>query len=324
MEMDLLSGAGSMIEGRELTKIYKPEHLWAKPTIAVDNVDITIHEGEILALVGESGSGKSTLGRLLLCLIPPTKGTLLYKDQDLSQLKKKDLRSLRKIFQIVQQHPDDALNGKWTIADSILEPFRVHPDCISDKGLEDDLKRLIDLVGLDAEQVKRYPHQLSGGELQRAVFARAIALKPRFIVCDEPTSMLDVSIQASLIRLLKQLHEELNFTCLYITHDLKLARVISDRVAVMFGGHIIEEGIGILDDPLHPYTRRLIQAEDDSLPDIPEEIIPDEDICVYYPFCSYRNEMCREKQVLRPYKNRRIACALAGTLEGAANKSSSE
>ncbi|PKG31987.1 dipeptide/oligopeptide/nickel ABC transporter ATP-binding protein, partial [Methanoregula sp.] len=181
-----------MIEGRKLSKYFILEQNRKIRTSAVKDVDIRIEEGETLALIGESGCGKSTLGRMLLNLITPSSGEVLFEGKNLAKMSAAELRALRWKFQIVAQHPDNALNPRWTVAQSILEPFRIHRERLNGKSMDKELERLIDLVGLEPGQVARYPHQLSGGELQRAVIARAIALDPALIVCDAPTSLLDV------------------------------------------------------------------------------------------------------------------------------------
>jgi peptide/nickel transport system ATP-binding protein len=297
-----------MIEGRGLTKIFNPPG--KNRIIAVDRVDIRINAGETLALVGESGCGKSTLSRLLLLLIPPTFGEVFFEGQNLKELKEKELRLIRRKIQIVPQQPESALNPRWKVADSICEPFRIHPDALPPgRQVGEELEKLLGLVGLEPEQASRYPHQLSGGELQRAVIARAIALEPALIICDEPTSMLDVSTQATIIRLLQRLQQKLGCALLFITHDQGLAHVIGDRTAVMFGGQIVEEGKGVLDRPLHPFTRRITSIPDSGLLPCPE---PHETrtpgSCVYYQFCQEKTEKCLHNSEMREYKGRRVRC----------------
>lgn len=298
-----------MIEGRGLTKIFAPQ---GKNRItAVDRVDIRIDAGETLVLVGESGCGKSTLARLLLLLTPPTRGEVFFEGRSLTRLKEKELRSIRRKIQIVPQQPESALNPRWKIADAICEPFRIQPDAlISGRQAGRELERLLGLVGLEPEQAARYPHQLSGGELQRAVIARAIALEPALIICDEPTSMLDVSTQAAIIRLLQKLQHRLGCSLLFITHDQGLARAIGDRTAVMFGGQIVEEGCGVLDSPLHPFTRRMT-----SIPDLGSLSCPGSqgirfpDSCAYHQFCPEKMEKClHSSPEIREYKGRRVRC----------------
>jgi peptide/nickel transport system ATP-binding protein len=224
-----------------------------------------------------------------------------------------ELRALRWKFQIVSQHPDNALNPRWTIAQSILEPFRIHRDHLNGRGLNGELDRLIDLVGLEAGQAARYPHQLSGGELQRAVIARAIALDPAFIVCDEPTSMLDVSIQASIIRLLQERKRDIGCACLFITHDIGLARILGDRVAVMLGGRIVEEGEKILDHPVHPFTRRIVFPAGTSRGnDLPGDARGIPGACVFLPSCPLGTARCHTTPGIREYNGRRVSCHMVG------------
>lgn len=297
-----------MIEGKGLTKIFNPRG--KNRIIAVDRVDIRINAGETLALVGESGCGKSTLSRLLLLLIPPTRGEVFFEEKNLIGMKEKELRRIRRKIQIVPQQPESALNPRWKVADSICEPFRIHPDALPPgRQAGEELEKLLGLVGLEPEQASRYPHQLSGGELQRAVIARAIALEPALIICDEPTSMLDVSTQASIIRLLERLQQKLGCALLFITHDQGLARAIGDRTAVMFGGQIVEEGKGVLDRPLHPFTRRITSMPDSgslTYPEPHESRTPGS--CVYYQFCPEKTEKCLHNPEMREYKDGRVRC----------------
>lgn len=304
-----------MIEGKGLTKIFSSFSSGKSRIKAVDNVDLKVEAGETLVLIGESGCGKSTLSRLLLLLLPPTKGEVFFEGKNLAHLKGKELRLLRKKFQLVSQQPQSALNPRWKVADSICEPFRIHPEALAPgKPLEEELEKLLRLVGLEPEQVSRYPHQLSGGELQRAVIARAIALEPSFIICDEPTSMLDVSTQASIINLLKTLQRKLGCALLFITHDQELARTIGDRIAVMYGGQIVEEGRHVLERPLHPFTRMLTSVQDSNFLTCPEFTcfesqeaqIPN--ACAYYQFCPEKGEKCLYNPELQEYGDRKVRC----------------
>ena len=299
-----------MIEGKRLTKIFAPGSPGKNKIIAVDDVDIRIDAGETLALVGESGCGKSTLAKMLLLLIPPTRGEVFFEGQDLTRLKEKELRPIRRKAQIISQQPESALNPRWKIADSICEPFRIHKDALTPgRQIGDELEQLLELVGLEPEQAARYPHQLSGGELQRAVIARAIALEPTFIICDEPTSMLDVSTQASIVRLLQTLQHKLDCALLFITHDQKLAQAIGDRIAVMFGGQIVEEGRNILDRPLHPFTHRISSIPDSGpLPLSEPQGTKVPGSCVYYQFCPDKTEKCLSNPETQEYVDRRVRC----------------
>ena len=300
-----------MIEARGLTKNFISENNHKKLTNAVDDVDIRINKGETLALIGESGCGKSTLGRMLLNLITPTGGEVLFEGKNLAKMNAGELRAIRWKFQIVSQHPDSALNPRWTVAESILEPFRIHAELTRGKNMNRELERLIDLVGLEPEQAARHPHQLSGGELQRAVIARAIALDPSFIVCDEPTSMLDVSIQASIIRLLQARQKEIGCACLFITHDLQLAKIIGDRVAVMLGGRIVEEGAGILDHPAHPFTQKIISPEANETVSKPVPACScSPHACSFLSSCPSRTPQCHARQEMRVFGNRKVRCHL--------------
>jgi len=300
-----------MIEGIGLTKNFLSENNRKKHTRAVEDVDIRIEKGETLALIGESGCGKSTLGRILLNLITPGSGEVLFEGKNLARMKPAELRVLRWKFQIVSQHPDSALNPRWTVADSILEPFRIHAKMTGGRDLKRELERLIDLVGLESGQAARYPHQLSGGELQRAVIARAIALDPAFIVCDEPTSMLDVSIQASIIRLLQARQKEIGCGCLFITHDLELAKLMGDRIAVMLDGRIVEEGKNILDNPAHPFTQKIVSP---GVHETTPETIPACDstpqACSFLSSCPSRTTQCHGYPEMQDYGDRRVRCHL--------------
>lgn len=230
-----------MIKAIKLCKVFESGFIKKQRIVAVDNVDIEIREGETLALVGESGSGKSTLGRLLLMLIRPTSGEVYFNGMNLTKMKNKELRKVKREMQLIPQHPEDALDPRLRIYDSIAEPLRIHK-LVNGKSEEKEIVyKLLEIVGLQEEHLNRYPHELSGGELQRVVIARAISLNPKFIVCDEPTSMLDASVQASIINLLMDLKRKLGLTYLFITHDLEIAKLVADKIAVMHHGRIIKE-----------------------------------------------------------------------------------
>jgi peptide/nickel transport system ATP-binding protein len=292
-----------VIRGVGLTKIFRSGFISKKEVVAVDNVDIEVGKGQTLALVGESGSGKSTLGKLLLHLIKPDRGAVYFEGINLTKLKSGKLRKMRKKMQLIPQHPEDALNPRWKIYDSIAEPLRIHR--ITATNEKEIVENLVGMVGLGYEHLTRYPHELSGGELQRAVIARAIATKPEFIVCDEPTSMLDVSIQASIVNLLLNLQHRFGITYLFITHDAELAKIIADEVAIMYSGQIIELGKDILNEPMHPYTSLLVNSfhyetvftEDVTLNRTFNRAHPNNSSqgCKFYPLCPDKIGICSKK-----------------------------
>ncbi len=235
---------------------------------AVDGVSFEIREGETLGLVGESGCGKSTVGRTLLRLEEPTDGTVYYKGQDVSDLSRSELRDLRQDVQIIFQDPQSSLNPRFTINDIIGEALDIHG--LSEGETRDQrIKELLERVGLSASHANRYPHEFSGGQLQRIVIARALAVEPEFIVCDEPVSALDVSVQAKILNLLDDLQDEYGISYLFIAHDFSVVEHISDRIAVMYLGEFVE--IGYPDElfrpPQHPYTEALLSAIPEPDPD---------------------------------------------------------
>ncbi|MFZ0574862.1 MAG: oligopeptide/dipeptide ABC transporter ATP-binding protein [Candidatus Cybelea sp.] len=228
---------------------------------AVDGVSFTIQEGETLGLVGESGSGKTTIGRLLLRLLPVTKGEIDFEERNILTMKRGDIRRLRRSVQIIFQDPFASLNPRMSIGEIVAEPIRIH-GLAKGKDVDDRVRELLGLVGLQPYHANRYPHEFSGGQRQRVGIARALAVQPRFIVCDEPVSALDVSIQAQVINLLEDLQEKFKLTYLFIAHDLSVVRHISTRVAVMYVGKIVELAYrdDLYEHPLHPYTQALLSA----------------------------------------------------------------
>ncbi|MDY3918064.1 MAG: ABC transporter ATP-binding protein [Candidatus Limivivens sp.] len=229
---------------------------------AVDDVSFKINKGETMGLVGESGCGKSTLGRTIIHLLESTDGVIRFEDKDVTHLKKDGLKKLREDMQIIFQDPYSSLNPRLTLHDTVMEPLQLSGRFSSKESLEAETNRLMDLVGLESRFRMSYPHELDGGRRQRVGIARAIALNPKFVVCDEPVSALDVSIQAQILNLLMDLQEEYGLTYLFVTHDLSVVRHISTNICVMYLGQMVETAPTqeLFDRPMHPYTKALLSA----------------------------------------------------------------
>ena len=229
---------------------------------AVDGVSLELHRGETLGIVGESGCGKSTLAKVLMNLERATSGEIHYRGQDISKLSGRALKAVRRNIQMVFQDPYTSLNPRMTVGDIIGEPFEIHPEVAPKGDRRKAVQDLLDVVGLNPEYLNRYPHQFSGGQRQRIGIARGLALKPEIIICDEPVSALDVSVQAQVVNLLEKLQDEFELSYMFIAHDLSVVRHISDRVGVMYLGRIVEIGTDtqIYDHSTHPYTQALLSA----------------------------------------------------------------
>lgn len=297
----------TLMRVENLTKYFPLQKKWMhekKYVKAVDGISFDVYDGETLALVGESGCGKSTIGRTMMRLIEATSGKVIFQDQDIFNLSRGDIRKLRKNMQIVFQDPFGSLNPRMKVKDIIAEPLNAH-GIGSRKDRIKRVKELMEIVGLNAEQLDRYPHEFSGGQRQRISIARALAINPKLIVCDEAVSALDVSIQSQILNLLEDLQNEFGLTYLFISHDLNVVHHIADRVGVMYLGKLMELGDvdQIYNSPLHPYTEALLSAIPNPDPghqreriilegDVPSPSSPPQG-CRFHTRCPYAEAQCR-------------------------------
>ena len=289
---------------------------------AVDDVSFALKAGETLGMVGESGCGKSTIGRVILNLIAPSDGQLMFEDRNIFELPRAERRALRRKMGIVFQDPYSSLNPRMNVLQIVGEPLIVHHK-LKGANLRGKVVDLLGQVGLKPEQINRYPHQFSGGQRQRIGIARALALSPKFMILDEPTSALDVSVQAQVLNLIKKLQAAKNLTYLFITHDLNVVRHIADRVIVMYLGKLVEEGYvaDLFKQPMHPYTRALLSANpkiDPSLRgertllegDVPSPANPPPG-CSFHTRCPIAVDECRKiEPELRQVSDRKVSCHL--------------
>ena len=299
---------------------------------AVDDVSFSIRKGETLGLVGESGSGKTTTGRCILQLDRPTSGEILFEGRDLAQLDEAALRPVRRRMQVIFQDPYSSLNPRMTIGQIIGEPLRVHKILEAKGEIRERVRELLSVVGLNPAMADRFPHELSGGQRQRVGIARALSLQPSFIVCDEPVSALDVSIQAQIINLLEDLQAQFGLTYLFIAHDLSVVRHIGDRVAVMYLGKIVEVAHRreLYEDPLHPYTQALLSAvpiPDPAVEAKRERIVLKGEVpsplnppcgCVFHPRCAMAIPECSQvvPELREVSPNHWVACIRAEGYQG--------
>lgn len=319
----------TMLEVKNLNKYFtkKVGFFGGKEQVvkAVDNVNLKIKKGETLGLVGESGCGKTTTGRTIARIYDPTAGNIIFRGQDIAKLSQKEIKPIRKCMQMIFQDPYASLNPRMTISEIIRTPLDVH-NLYTKEERKEKVKELLNIVGFNSEHGNRYPHELSGGQRQRVGIARALAVEPEFIICDEPISALDVSIQAQIINTLEDLKDRLNLTYLFIAHDLSMVKHISDNIGVMYLGNIVEtaESDELYKNPVHPYTQSLLSAI--PLPDprkakerkrimlegeIPSPLNPPSG-CKFHTRCKYAEKVCSEvvPELKDCGNNHKVACHL--------------
>lgn len=293
---------------------------------AVDGVSFDIKKGETVGLVGESGCGKSTLGRTIVRLYEPTEGEIIFKGQDISRLKKNKLKPLRRKMQLIFQDPYSSLNPRMNVNSIVGEAMLAHDLVKKGEAYNEKIREIIEICGLSSYHINRYPHQFSGGQRQRIGIARALALDPEFVVCDEPVSALDVSIQSQILNLMMDLQEKMGLSYLFISHDLSVVKHISNRIGVMYLGSLVEmaDKKDLYNLPLHPYTRALLTSIPVPDPTVRKKMeaifgeIPSNVItppgCKFHSRCPYARDVCRE--VIPEFKevspNHRVACHFAG------------
>jgi peptide/nickel transport system ATP-binding protein len=327
--VDDSANTAPILEVKNLSRVFDVSPPWLNRVIegqprqllkAVDGIDFSVKPGETFSLVGESGCGKSTVARLVVGLYRPSTGQIIFEDEDIGGLSRREMAPIRRRIQMIFQDPYASLNPRWRVKDIIAEPIRAFGLAHGENAITARVTELLEQVKLTADDGSKYPHEFSGGQRQRISIARALASEPDFLVCDEPTSALDVSVQAQILNLMKNLQRDLGLTYLFISHNLAVVYYISDRLAVMYLGRLVEVGPArdIFQNPQHPYTRMLL----DTIPDlemsgrerlpvageVPNPINPPSG-CTFHPRCPFANERCRAEAPLpRMVGKTAIAC----------------